>query len=77
MIHGKALKHVFLQNTCSPYSKLRCFVRVYAVPLAAYVESRSSETITSELNEIYGREESAVEDGFAQVQLESISHEAW
>lgn len=51
--------------------------QIFAEALAAYVESRSAETITSELNEVYGREESAVEDGFAQAQLESISHEAW
>jgi metal-responsive CopG/Arc/MetJ family transcriptional regulator len=51
--------------------------QIFAEALAAYVESRSSETITSELNEIYCREESAVEDGFVQAQLESISHETW
>ena len=51
--------------------------QIFAEALAAYVESRSSEAITAELNEIYGREESAIDNGFTQAQLDSISHEAW
>jgi metal-responsive CopG/Arc/MetJ family transcriptional regulator len=51
--------------------------QIFAEALAAYVESRSSEAITSKLNEIYSREASAVENGLAQAQLDSISHEAW
>jgi predicted transcriptional regulator len=51
--------------------------QIFAEALAAYLESRGSEAITSKLNEIYGREVSAVESGLAQAQLDSVSHEAW
>ncbi len=51
--------------------------QIFSEALAAYVESRSSETITSKLNEIYSREASAVESGFVQAQFDSISNEAW
>ena len=51
--------------------------QIFAEALAAYLESRGSEAVTSKLNEIYGREVSAVENGLAQAQLDSISHEAW
>jgi len=51
--------------------------QIFAEALAAYVELRSSEAITSKLNEIYSREVSTVEIGLAQAQLNSISHETW
>jgi len=51
--------------------------QIFAEALAAYLESRGSEAVTSKLNEIYGREVSAVESGLAQAQLDSVSHEAW
>jgi len=60
-------------------AKQRCVPRsqIFAEALSAYVESRSAEAITSKLNEIYGQEESAVDSGLAQAQLESLSHETW
>jgi len=51
--------------------------QIFAEALAAYLESRGSEAITSKLNEIYGREASAVDKGLTQVQLDSINHETW
>ncbi len=51
--------------------------QIFAEALAAYVESRGSEAVTSKLNEVYGRETSALDNDLAQVQLDSISHEAW
>ena len=51
--------------------------QIFTEALAAYLESRGSEAVTSKLNEIYGREVSAVESGLAQAQLDSVSHEAW
>jgi predicted transcriptional regulator len=53
----------------------RC--QIFVEALAAYVETRGSEAITSKLNEIYAREASTVEEGLALAQLESINHEAW
>ena len=51
--------------------------QIFAEALAAYVESRGSEAVTSKLNEVYGRETSALDNDLAQAQLDSISHEAW
>jgi len=51
--------------------------QIFAEALAAYVESRGSEAVTSKLNEVYGRETSALDNNLAQAQLSSISHEAW
>ena len=51
--------------------------QIFAEALSAYVESRSAEAITSKLNEIYGQEESAIDSGLSQTQLESLSHETW
>lgn len=51
--------------------------QIFAEALAAYVESRSSEAVTSKLNEIYGRETSVLDSDLAQAQLESTNHEAW
>lgn len=60
-------------------AKQRCVPRsqIFAEALSAYIESRSAEAITSKLNEVYGREASAIDAGLAQAQLESLSHEAW
>lgn len=51
--------------------------QIFAEALSAYIESRSAEAITSKLNEVYGREASAIDAELAQAQLESLSHEAW
>ena len=51
--------------------------QIFAEALSAYVESRSAEAITSKLNEVYEKEASAIENGLAQAQLNSLSHEAW
>ena len=51
--------------------------QIFAEALAAYVESRGSEAVTSKLNEVYGRETSALDNDLAQAQRDSISHEAW
>jgi metal-responsive CopG/Arc/MetJ family transcriptional regulator len=51
--------------------------QIFAEALAAYVESRGSEAVTSKLNEVYGHETSALDNDLAQAQLNSISHETW
>ena len=51
--------------------------QIFAEALAAYVESHGSEAVTSKLNEVYGRETSALDNDLAQAQRDSISHEAW
>jgi metal-responsive CopG/Arc/MetJ family transcriptional regulator len=51
--------------------------QIFAEALSAYVESRSAEAITARLNDVYGKEESALDAGLAQAQLESLNHEAW
>ena len=51
--------------------------QIFAEALAAYVESRGSEAVTSKLNEVYGCKTSALDNDLAQAQLDSISHEAW
>ena len=51
--------------------------QIFAEALSAYVESRGAEAITSKLNEVYGKEASAINSGLAQAQLDSLSHETW
>lgn len=51
--------------------------QIFAEALAAYVEAHDSESITSQLNEIYAKEPSFVESGLAKAQSQSISHESW
>jgi len=49
----------------------------FAEALAAYVEARGSEAVTSKLNEIYAHEDSGIDVGLMQAQNDSIDHEAW
>ena len=51
--------------------------QIFAEALAAYVETRGSDEVTSKLNEIYAHEASVVDVGLIQAQNDSIDHEAW
>jgi len=51
--------------------------QIFAEALAAYVETRGSDAVTSKLNEIYAHEASVVDVGLIQAQNDSIGHEAW
>ena len=51
--------------------------QIFAEALAAYVETRGSDEVTSKLNEIYAHEASVVDVGLVQAQNDSIDHEAW
>ena len=51
--------------------------QIFAEALAAYVETRESDAVTSKLNEIYAHEASVVDVGLIQAQNDSIDHEAW
>ena len=51
--------------------------QIFSEALAAYIESRGSEAVTSKLNEVYGKQSNLVDPGLAQAQLDSISNEAW
>ncbi|MGB5486047.1 MAG: hypothetical protein WBN06_01515 [Lysobacterales bacterium] len=51
--------------------------QIFAEALAAYVETRESDAVTSKLNEIYANEASVVDVGLIQAQNDSIDHEAW
>ena len=51
--------------------------QIFAEALAAYLESHGSAAVTSKLNEVYGQEDSEVEEGLARAQSDSINHEAW
>ena len=51
--------------------------QIFSEALAAYIESRGSEAVTSKLNEVYGKQSIRVDPGLAQAQLDSISNEAW
>jgi len=50
--------------------------QIFSEALAAYIESRGSEAVTSKLNEVYGEQAIVVDPCLAQAQLDSISHEA-
>ncbi len=60
-------------------AKQRCVPRsqVFAEALAAYIEMRGGEAVTSLLNEIYDLEASNVDEGLAKAQFDALSHETW
>ena len=51
--------------------------QLFAEALAAYLESRNSESVTALLNEVYGRETSRLDEGLTRAQFEAVDHEAW
>ena len=51
--------------------------QVFAEALSVYLESRNSESVTTLLNEIYGRENSDVDDALTNAQFDAMNHEAW
>jgi len=51
--------------------------QIFSEALAAYLESHGSVAVTSKLNEVYGQENSDVEEGLLRAQSDSINHEAW
>ena len=51
--------------------------QLFAEALQEYVSRHGSETVAAKLNEIYGAEDSTVEEPLAQGQYASIEHEAW
>ena len=50
---------------------------LYAKALAEYLRLYHRASITERLNEIYAQEDSATEQGLAQLQLASIAKEEW
>jgi metal-responsive CopG/Arc/MetJ family transcriptional regulator len=51
--------------------------QLYAQALAEFLEARSASTVTSKLNEIYGKEASILEPDLMAAQLQGLSHETW
>ena len=51
--------------------------QLFAEALQEYLSRYSPEAVTAKLNEIYGREDSALEKPLVQAQFSSIEHEAW
>lgn len=50
---------------------------LYTAALAAYVATYTSEDITTQLNEVYETEESALEPELVALQVASIGEESW
>ena len=51
--------------------------QLFAEALAAYLESRNADAVTSLLNKIYSLEPSAPDEALTKAQFDSIDHEAW
>lgn len=51
--------------------------QLFAEALSAYLERHGSEAITASLNEIYGKESSALDEPLTLAQFDSIADEAW
>ena len=51
--------------------------QVFAEALSAYLELRNSESVTALLNEVYGHENSEVDNALAKAQFDVMNHEAW
>ena len=51
--------------------------QLYAQALAEFLQARSASAVTAKLNEVYGKEASAVGPGLMNAQLQVLSHETW
>lgn len=51
--------------------------QLYAQALAEFLQARSASAVTAKLNEVYGKEASALEPGLMNAQLQVLSHETW
>ncbi len=51
--------------------------QLFAEALSKYLELRNTESVTTLLNEIYGRESSKVDEALTNAQFDAINHEAW
>ena len=51
--------------------------QVFAEALSTYLELSNSESVTTLLNEVYGRESSKADDALTKAQFGAINHEAW
>lgn len=51
--------------------------QLFAEALAEYLESRNSDDVTAQLNEIYRLEPTALDEALTKAQFDSIAHETW
>ncbi|MGE0039587.1 MAG: hypothetical protein AB7H88_14470 [Vicinamibacterales bacterium] len=51
--------------------------RLYATALAEFLAKHQGRKITDRLNEIYGTEESRLDDRLSRMQRRSVSEEPW
>lgn len=51
--------------------------QLFAEALQEYVSRHGSEAVTAKLNDVYGVEESVLEQSLAKAQYGSIEHETW
>lgn len=51
--------------------------QLYAQALAEFLQARSASAVTAKLNEIYGKEASALGPDLIAAQLRVLSHETW
>ena len=51
--------------------------QLFAEALQEYLSRHGSEAVTAKLNEVYGAEESALEQSLVEAQYGSIEYEAW
>lgn len=53
------------------------FSEFYVAALVAYVVMHQSGDITKKLDEVYAKEESALESGLLAIQIASVGEEEW
>lgn len=51
--------------------------RLYAEAIAEYVGAHSSESITEQLNRVYGAEPSSLDESLKRAQFRVLSNETW
>ena len=51
--------------------------QIFAEALSTYLELRNSESVTTLLNEVYGRGSPKVDETLTKAQFDVMNHEAW
>jgi predicted transcriptional regulator len=51
--------------------------QLYAQALSEFLQARSASAVTAKLNEVYGREDAAVDPALMRAQVGALTHEAW
>lgn len=51
--------------------------QLYAQALSEFLQARSASAVTAKLNEVYGREDAAVDPALVRAQVGALTQEVW